>query len=186
MQTYWIGVAGLSGAGKSTFLQHAAEFITEHDPHEPHIIAPAQPAAVSTLPRPVTVGGIRIDTHTQVCLYEVPAAHPAENVPHLLPLDDYLGTVIVLDSTSHRTIRDASQRAADLAAHAATPYVFAANKQDDEYALPVQDLRILLQHLDGHLLPVVPCVATQRPAVQRVLLSFLELVRDDYDDGIAW
>ena len=209
MQTYWIVIVGLAGAGKTTFLQQASEFTTERDPHDMSEITPAQqsaaqawlqrtgntPNAAHPVPderqfqrwsRRVTVGGIRIDEHTQVCLYEAPVTHEFDFLWQVMTPEMYLGAVVVLDSTRHDTLREASRLAAAFASYAPEPYVFAANRHGDEYALPVQDLRILLQNLDGHLLPVVPCNVIDRASVQQVLLAFLELIRDNYDDGIAW
>ena len=168
IQTYWIMVVGLAGAGKTTFIRQAA---SERVPPSPQ-----HSAQVS----------IQVDEHIQVRLHEAPNTNDPKILWRGVHPSRCLGAVIMVDSTNHRGLADASRQAAALTTTDPVPYVFAANKQDQLHALPVLELRILLQHFDGHLLPVLPCVATERTDVQRVLLALLELARDDYDDGIAW
>lgn len=207
METYWIIIAGLKGAGKSAFLTRASETITLRDSADMSMITPEQDAAVlrwlaetggaldpyrevmtaeevlfTRWSRRVRVGEIPIDHRMRVCLYE--ARREVDALWATIPPETLLGSIIVIDSANHVLIRDASRLAAAVASYAPTPYVFAANKQDNPDALPPEDIRILLQFLDGHLLPVVPCVATEEASVKGVLLALLEQVRESYDDGI--
>ncbi len=211
-ETYWIVIAGLRGAGKSKFIQHAAEVITLRDSQDMSVITPAENEAImawlartggamnpdapfqtedevqfARWTRRIMVGEIALDARTRVCFYEAPGTRDFTFLGSVIKPETLLGTVIMIDSTQHATVRDASRIAATFAAYAPDePYVFAANKQDHPEALPPEDVRILLQFLDGHLLPVLPCVATRPLDVQKVLLALLERIRDSYDDGIEW
>ncbi len=210
--TYWIVVAGLRGAGKSAFVRHASEATTLRDSRDMSLITTEENDAVmdwlertggainpdtafqtedevrfARWTRRMTVGEIALDARTRVCFYEAPGTRDFSFLGNTIQPQNLLGTVIMIDSSQHATVRDASRIAATFAAYAPNePYVFAANKQDQPEALPAEDIRILLQFLDGHLLPVVPCVATRPMDVQKVLLALLERIRDSYDDGIQW
>jgi len=212
MQTYWIIIAGLKGAGKSTFLRNVADFTTLHDERDMTIITPQQEADVlAWLERTgdgafdpdrayltpeehlftrwvhrITVGEIVLDEQLSVCFYEAPGTGNFDFMWRFISPAVYLGAIIVIDSTNHTAIRDASRLAAAFASFAPEPYVFAANKQDEPEALPAEDIRILLQILDGHLQPVIPCVAEDAASVRGALLALLELLRDSCDDGIQW
>lgn len=211
MQTYWIIIAGLRGAGKSTFLKHASESITLRDSHDMSVITPEDEAAVldwlaSTggaldpyrteitaeeqqfmrWSRRVRVGEMPIDNQMRVCFYEAPGTREFDFLWRVITPETLLGSIVIVDSTDHPRIREASRLAAVFASYAPEPYVFAANKQDCDDALPPEDMRILMQFADGHMLPVLPCVAKERGSVTGVLLALLELVRDTYDDGIMW
>lgn len=209
--TYWILIAGLKGAGKTTFLKHISEHFTLRDRQDMSLITPEEEAQVlawlsktggsldpyrATLSadellfqrwmRRMLVGEIDIDNEFTVCFYEAPGSKEFSFLGTIITPETYLGAITLIDSTAHDTIRDTSRLAATFAAYAPEPYVFAANKQDHPDAMNAEDIRVLLQFLDGHLLPVVPCVATDRHSAQRVLIQLLELIRDSYDDGISW
>jgi len=210
-ETYWIVIAGLRGAGKSTFLKRAAEKTSIRDSQDMSVITPddekrvldwlARTAGALDPERPfyteeeilftrwarrIVIGEIDVDARLKVCLYEAPGTREFDFLWEVMSPESYLGCIVIIDSTQHHTIRDVSRLAATFASYSSEPYVFAANKQDDENAMSAEDIRILLQYLDGHLLPVIPCVAHDPVAVHKVLLSLLELIRDSYDDGILW
>ncbi|MEM6282716.1 MAG: hypothetical protein AAF787_11025 [Chloroflexota bacterium] len=211
MQTYWIVIAGLKGAGKSTFMDNASERVEMRDRIDMSVITDAEqqavlrwlettggaldPDRITISPeeeafhrwmRRVRVGQIDLDHRTRVCFYEAPGNREFDFLWEVITPDNLLGSVIVIDSTKHPLIRDASRLAATIAAYAPEPYVFAANKQDCDNAMPAEDIRILLQFLDGHLSHVFDCVATEKADVQRVLIRLLEQIRETYDDGIEW
>lgn len=208
---YWIVIAGLKRAGKSTFMRHIAESITLRDAQDMTLITPDEHEAVldwlartggaldpdRAHPSPeeqrfqrwmrrVTVGEILVDDKTRVGFYEAPGSREMDFFWRVITPNTYLGAIMVVDSTHHNTLRDASRLAAAFAAYAPEPYVFAANKQDELNAMSAEDIRILLQFTDGHMLPVVPCVAHEVHSATHVLLALLELIRDSYDDGIEW
>lgn len=208
---YWIVIAGLKGAGKSTLLRHIAENITLRDSQDMSLITVEENDRVLAWlantggaldpdrniisdeerlfhrwMRRVLIGEIWVDTKTRVGFYEAPSTREMDFFWRIITPETYLGALMVLDSTNHAAMRDASRLAAAFAAYSPEPYVFAANKQDKIDAMSADDIRILLQFTDGHLLPVVPCVAHEVESVQKVLLALLELIRDSYDDGIEW
>jgi len=85
-----------------------------------------------------------------------------------------LGFVVMVDSTSPQTFREARYILDVFHRYARTPYVVAANKQDLPDAWPVEDLRIALR-LNSKT-KVIPCVATDKESVKKVLLELLYLI----------
>ena len=211
LTTYWVVIAGLPGSGKTTFLHHAAEYITTRDNLDMSIITDTDTERVlqwlertgGTLDpnrsyaseeellfqrwsRRVRVGEIIVEPDIRAALYEAPGTRDFDFLWQVMSPETYLGTIMLIDSTDHNSIRDASRIAATFAAYAPEPYIFAANKQDLPEALPVDDIRTVLHFVEGHEAPVVPCSALDLWSVKRTLIRLLELIRDSYDDGIQW
>jgi signal recognition particle receptor subunit beta len=82
-----------------------------------------------------------------------------------------LGFVVMVDSTRPETFREAKSILETFRAYAPTPYVVAANKQDNEEAWAIDDLRIALRLAPE--VKLIPCVATDREKVKTVLLELL-------------
>lgn len=83
-----------------------------------------------------------------------------------------LGYVVMVDSTRPGHFAETQRLMSRFAELTDAPFVVAANKQDDETALPVSYVRRRLGvPLD---VPVLPCVATDRPSVKGVLLGLLK------------
>ncbi|MEO0563970.1 MAG: hypothetical protein AAF125_17835 [Chloroflexota bacterium] len=212
VETYWIVIAGLRRSGKTTFMQGAADAMTLRDNADMSVITPNQQQQVmdwlsqtgsaldpyrneqsedeqqfTRWARRVSVGEIHVGSDLNVCLYETPATRDFDFLWRVMTPDTYLGAVIVLDSTDHLAIRDASRLASAFATYAKdAPYIFAANKQDEQRALSIADIRTLLTFLDKHKVPIIPCNATDVWSVKRTLIRLLELIRETYDDGIEW
>ncbi len=87
-----------------------------------------------------------------------------------------LGFVVLVDSARPDTFREAKTIVDRFRKYAATPYVIAANKQDQEHAWPPEDLRVALRVAKD--VKVVSCVATNRESVKNVLLELLYAIRD--------
>jgi len=84
-----------------------------------------------------------------------------------------------VDSASPETFREAKSILETFRAYAPTPYVVAANKQDNPEAWAPDDLRIALR-IDDHI-KLLPCVATDKESVKNVLLELLYAILDEMD-----
>jgi signal recognition particle receptor subunit beta len=83
-----------------------------------------------------------------------------------------LGYVVMVDSTRPGHFAETQRLMARFAEITDAPFIVAANKQDDETALPLSYIRRRLAvPLD---VPVLPCVATERPSVKGVLIGLLK------------
>jgi signal recognition particle receptor subunit beta len=91
-----------------------------------------------------------------------------------------LGFVVMVDSVRPETFREARSILDTFRSYAPTPYVVAANKQDQDDAWSPEDLRIALR-IDPQV-KVLPCVATDRDSVKTVLLELLYSILDIMDE----
>jgi len=88
-----------------------------------------------------------------------------------------LGFVVLVDSARPETFREARRILDTFRTYSNTPFVIAANKQDDEDAWPPEDLKIALG-LDQDV-RVLPCIATQKESVKSILLELLYVILEN-------
>ena len=91
-----------------------------------------------------------------------------------------LGFVVMVDSTKPETFREAKRILETFESYAATPYVVAANKQDNEDAWEPEDLRIILRLPQD--VKILPSVALDKESVKNVLLELLYSVLERMDE----
>ena len=91
-----------------------------------------------------------------------------------------LGFIVVVDSSRPETFREARSILDTFRGYASTPYVVAANKQDQEDAWTPEDLRIALK-VDSNV-KLLPCIAQDRESVKNVLLELLYAVLERLED----
>jgi signal recognition particle receptor subunit beta len=91
-----------------------------------------------------------------------------------------LGFVVLVDSARPETFREARRILDTFRSYSNTPFVIAANKQDDEDAWPPEDLKIALGLDSG--VHVLPCIATQKESVKSVLLELLYVILENAAD----
>jgi signal recognition particle receptor subunit beta len=82
-----------------------------------------------------------------------------------------LGFIVMVDSSRPETFREARSILETFRAYAPTPYVVAANKQDQDDAWALEDMRIALRLEEG--IKLLPCVAVDKESVKTVLLELL-------------
>jgi signal recognition particle receptor subunit beta len=118
-------------------------------------------------------GRITLDDHTALYLFGMPEGRRFDFMWEILS-DGFLGFVVMLDSSKLSAFRETKSILETFRAYAPTPYVIAANFQDSPDAWSIADLRIAL-HIAANV-PIIPCVATERESVKRVILALLEKV----------
>ena len=92
-----------------------------------------------------------------------------------------LGFIVMVDSARPETFREARSILQTFLAYAPTPYVVAANKQDDKDAWEMEDIRHALR-LESKV-KILPCVATERDTVKAVLLELLYNILEEMEPG---
>ncbi len=167
MQTVKVVVTGPFNAGKTAFIGSISEIevvsterrITDHS---------------STTKETTTVamdfGRITVDEGLVLYLFGTPGQRRFDFMWEILS-EGMLGFIVLVDSVAPESFKEA-QRILDLFKnYSPACYVVAANKQDLQDAWSPQDLRIALK-IDSQV-KVVPCVATDKESVKRVLLELL-------------
>lgn len=86
-----------------------------------------------------------------------------------------LGYVVLVDSCRPAHFSETRNLMARFADITPSPFVVAANKQDDPTALPPFYVRRRLEVSDE--IPVLPCVGTSRESVKGVLMALLQHIR---------
>ncbi len=168
MQTVKIVVTGPFNAGKTEFIRSVSEI---------DVVSTERKLSNSTermVKESTTVamdfGRITVDDDLVLYLFGTPGQRRFDFMWEILS-EGMLGFVVMVDSTRPETFREARSILETFRAYAPTPYVVAANKQDKKDAWDIEDMRHALR-LDSKV-KILPCVATDREMVKKVLLELL-------------
>ena len=167
MQTVKMVVTGPFDAGKTEFIRSVSEI---------DVVSTERKITDVTarVKRETTVamdfGRITVDEELVLYLFGTPGQKRFDFMWEILS-EGMLGFVVLVDSVRPETFREARRILDVFRGYATTPYVVAANKQDMEHAWSPEDLRIALKIRPG--IKLLPCVATNKESVKRVLLELL-------------
>ncbi len=167
MQTVKMVVTGPFSAGKTEFIRSISEI---------DVVSTERKITDVTarIKRETTVamdfGRITIDDDLVLYLFGTPGQRRFDFMWEILS-EGMLGFIVLVDSVRPETFREARRILNTFRSYATTPYVVAANKQDLEDAWSPEDLRIALKMSPD--VKMVPCVATDKESVKRVLLELL-------------
>jgi small GTP-binding protein len=173
MQTVKMVVTGPFNSGKTAFIGSISEIpvvrterrITDH---------------TRSIKEQTTVamdfGRITIDKDLALYLFGTPGQKRFDFMWEILS-EGMLGFIVMVDSARPETFREARRILDTFRTYSNTPFVIAANKQDDEDAWPPEDLKIALG-LDQDV-RVLPCIATQKESVKSVLLELLYVILEN-------
>ena len=167
MQTVKMVVTGPFNAGKTEFIRTISEIEV--------VSTERRITDVTTRVKKETTvamdfGRITVDNDLVLYLFGTPGQKRFDFMWEILS-EGMLGFVILVDSIRPETFREARRILDIFRGYASTPYVVAANKQDMQDAWPPEDLRIALK-VDPNV-KLLPCVATNKESVKRVLLELL-------------
>jgi uncharacterized protein len=176
MQSVKMVVTGPFSAGKTAFIRSISEIdvvSTERKITDETRIVKNQTTVAMDFGR-ITVGDDLV-----LYLFGTPGQKRFDFMWEILS-EGMLGFVVIVDSTRPETFREARQILNTFRQYAETPFVIAANKQDEEDAWGPEDVRYALKL--GERVKVLPCVATEKESVKNVLLellySILEVTKD--------
>ncbi len=176
MQTLKMVVTGPFAAGKTQFIQTISEIdvvATERKLSRDEERIKDQTTVA------MDFGRITIDEDLVLYLFGTPGQRRFDFMWEILS-EGMLGFVVVVDSVRPETFREARSILDTFRAYAPTPYVVAANKQDQEDAWSPDDLRIALRIASE--IKVLPCVATDKESVKQVLLELLYAILEIMDE----
>ena len=173
MQTVKMVVTGPFSAGKTAFIQSISEIDVVSTERK---ISREDERIKETTTVAMDFGRITVDDDLVLYLFGTPGQRRFDFMWEILS-EGMLGFIVVVDSARPETFREAKGILQTFRAYAPTPYVVAANKQDREDAWTVEDLRIALK-LDKKV-KMLPCVATDRETVKKVLLELLYSILEE-------
>lgn len=177
IQTVKMVITGPFSAGKTEFIRSISEIdvVTTDE-------TISQDSAEYGTKEQTTVamdfGRITVDDDLVLYLFGTPGQRRFDFMWEILA-EGMLGFVVMVDSAKPETFREAKSILETFRAYAPTPYVVAANKQDNAEAWPPEDLRIALR-IDPHI-KLLPCVATDKESVKNVLLELLYSILEEMD-----
>ncbi len=170
MQTVKMVVTGPFNAGKTSFIGAVSEIPVVHTERKvsdtTRVVKEATTVAMD-------FGRISIDQDLILYLFGTPGQKRFDFMWEILS-EGMLGFVVLVDSARPETFREARVILDTFRGYSNTPFVIAANKQDDEDAWPPTDLRVAMG-LDENT-RVLPCISTDRGSVKQVLVQLLEEV----------
>jgi len=176
MQTVKMVITGPFSSGKTEFIRSISEIevvSTERD-----LRNPAEQEIKDQTTVAMDFGRITVDDDLVLYLFGTPGQRRFDFMWEILA-EGMLGFVVMVDSSKPETFREAKSILETFRAYAPTPYVVAANKQDNPEAWAPDDLRIALR-IDDHI-KLLPCVATDKESVKNVLLELLYAILDEMD-----
>jgi hypothetical protein len=176
MQTVKMVITGPFNSGKTEFIRSISEI--EVVSTERKISDPTSRQKKETTVA-MDFGRITVDNDLVLYLFGTPGQKRFDFMWEILS-EGMLGFVVLVDSVRPETFREARRILDVFRGYATTPYVVAANKQDMEDAWPAEDLRIALK-VDPNV-KLLPCVATNKESVKRVLLELLYTILDTASD----
>ncbi len=175
MQTVKMVVTGPFSAGKTEFIQTVSEIDVVST--EKKITSEAERIKESTTVA-MDFGRITVDDSLVLYLFGTPGQKRFDFMWEILS-EGMLGFVVMIDSSRPETFREARSILETFRAYAPTPYVVAANKQDQEDSWEIEDMRIALR-LDSSI-KLLPCVAVDKESVKTVLLELLYSILAEMD-----
>lgn len=152
-------IAGPFRSGITTFLRQATEPITS--------------PTGEVLNIGLGFGRIAIDESLVLYFFETPEPRHHSSDWKILA-EGALGVIVMADSRAKNTFHQAVSILDFFQKVTLTTYVIAANFQDQPDALPIPALKDVVP--DD--IPVIPCIATDKESVKRVVLALLEKVRE--------
>lgn len=174
MQALKIVITGAYAAGKTQFIRTISEIepvVTDY---------PVTLEAERTLKQETTValdfGTITINNRLKLFLFGTPGQERFDFMWDHLAIGA-LGYVVMVDSRRPAHLVETRRLIDRFTALTDAPFVVAANKQDDEAALPPEYIRRRLE-LPPEI-PVFPCMAFHRESVKQVLLGLLSLIASE-------
>ncbi len=177
MQTVKMVVTGPFNAGKTEFIKTVSEIDVVSTERK---ITKESEKVKDTTTVAMDFGRITIDDDLVLYLFGTPGQRRFDFMWEILS-EGMLGFIVMVDSCRPETFREARSILETFRAYAPTPYVVAANKQDRKDAWDLEDMRIALR-LDSTV-KLLPCVATDKESVKKVLLELLYQILQEMEEG---
>ncbi len=176
MQSVKMVITGPFASGKTEFINSISEISVVKT--ERKISSASEVAIKDETTVALDFGRITVDEELVLYLFGTPGQRRFDFMWEILS-EGMLGFVVMIDSTRPETFREAKRILSTFESYSRTPYVVAANKQDQEDAWEPGDMKIVLR-LNSNA-KVIPCVALDKESVKNILLELLYSILDQYD-----
>src|SRR5215216_3602181 len=176
MQTVKMVITGPFSSGKTEFIRAISEIDVVTT--ERGISSGTERAVKESTTVAMDFGRITVDDDLVLYLFGTPGQRRFDFMWEILA-EGMLGFVVMVDSTKPETFREAKSILETFRAYAPTPYVVAANKQDNPDAWDPEDLRIALR-LEPEV-KLLKCIAKERDSVRNVLLELLYTILEEME-----
>ncbi len=176
MQTVKMVVTGPFSSGKTSFIGAISEIAVVRT--ERKITDETRNVKQMTTVA-MDFGRLTIDKDLVLYLFGTPGQKRFDFMWEILS-EGMLGFVVLVDSTRPETFHEARRILDTFRGYSDTPFVVAANKQDDPDAWSPEDIKIALG-LDGNM-KVLPCIATKKESVKYILLELLYSILENAQD----
>lgn len=176
MQSVKMVITGPFASGKTEFINSISEISVVRT--ERKISSASEVAIKGETTVALDFGRITVDEDLVLYLFGTPGQRRFDFMWEILS-EGMLGFVVMVDSTRPETFREARRILSTFKSYARTPYVIAANKQDQEDAWEPGDMKIVMR-LNSNA-KVIPCVALDKESVKNILLELLYSILDQYD-----
>jgi hypothetical protein len=176
MQNVKMVVTGPFNSGKTEFIHTVSEIDVVST--EKKISAMDEKNIKDTTTVAMDFGRITVDENLVLYLFGTPGQKRFDFMWEILS-EGMLGFIVMVDSSRPETFREARNILETFRAYAPTPYVVAANKQDDKEAWDIADIRIALRL--SPQVKLLPCVAKDKEAVKKVLLELLYSILEEME-----
>lgn len=178
MQAVKMVVTGPFASGKTQFISAVSEIDVVST--ERRITSVPEAAIKEATTVAMDFGRITVDQDLVLYLFGTPGQRRFDFMWEILS-EGMLGFVVLIDSTKPETFKEAKRILTTFEAYAKTPFVVAANKQDQNDAWEPDDLRIILRL--NNRIKVLPCVALNKESVKNILLELLYSILEQYEES---
>jgi small GTP-binding protein len=175
MQTVKMVITGPFSAGKTELIRSVSEIDVVSTERK---ISSEKERIKDTTTVAMDFGRITIDKDLILYLFGTPGQKRFDFMWEILS-EGMLGFIVMVDSSRPETFREARSILETFRAYAPTPYVVAANKQDQNDAWEIDDMRIALR-LESRI-KLLNCVAIDKEIVKSVILELLYSILEEME-----
>ena len=175
MQSVKMVVTGPFSAGKTEFIRSISEIDVVSTERK---ISTEKERVKETTTVAMDFGRITVDKELVLYLFGTPGQKRFDFMWEILS-EGMLGFIVMVDSSRPETFREARSILETFRAYAPTPYVVAANKQDQSDAWEINDMRIALR-LESRV-KLLNCIAIEKDVVKSIILELLYSILEEMD-----
>lgn len=175
MQSVKMVVTGPFSAGKTEFIRSVSEIDVVSTERK---ISSEKERVKETTTVAMDFGRITVDKELVLYLFGTPGQKRFDFMWEILS-EGMLGFIVMVDSSRPETFREARSILETFRAYAPTPYVVAANKQDQSDAWEINDMRIALR-LESRV-KLLNCIAIEKDVVKSIILELLYSILEEMD-----